>query len=68
MALLYGRAGRLTAQNGIFRPGQCASEGACGDSSGFVADGLGVDGAIGVFWADINPVRRIVTARPLAPP
>ena len=36
-------------------PMPCASEGACGDSSGFVADGLGVDGAIGVFWADINP-------------
>ena len=25
MALLCGRAGRLTAQNGGFRPGQCAS-------------------------------------------
>jgi hypothetical protein len=24
MALLYGRAGRLTAQNGGFRPGQIA--------------------------------------------
>jgi hypothetical protein len=23
MALLYGRAGRLTAKNGGFRPGQC---------------------------------------------
>jgi hypothetical protein len=26
MALLYGRAGRLNAQNGGFRPGQCAKK------------------------------------------
>ena len=25
MGLLYGRAGRLTAENGGFRPGQCAT-------------------------------------------
>ena len=25
MAILYGRAGRLTAQNGGFRPGQCSA-------------------------------------------
>jgi hypothetical protein len=28
MALLYGRAGRLTAKNGGFRPGQCQLGGA----------------------------------------
>jgi hypothetical protein len=36
-------------------PMPCAGEGACGDSSGFTADGLNVDGALGVFWSDVNP-------------
>jgi hypothetical protein len=35
MVLLYGRAGRLTAQNGGFRPGQCEAFQGIDDSSYF---------------------------------
>ena len=34
MGLLYGRAGRLTAQNGGSRPGQWPEHGANGESYG----------------------------------
>jgi hypothetical protein len=61
MAVLYGRAGRLTAKNGGFRPGQWnyglyvdsgAQDGASPNSMGLASFGLD----IGVFRDIFTPI------------
>jgi hypothetical protein len=53
MGLLYGRAGRLTAKNGGFRPGQCGAVSISFDTVGAIASvkkgGAGWSGSLGGF-------------------